>query len=89
MESSVNSAQTEFERNKENLDRINKVLVNAKSGIEHICEKVSDIKVNGVPNVPVTDSTLVESLQHTDRKLEDLTEKIMKDDVYDEAIMKM
>lgn len=89
MESSVNSAQTEFERNKENLERINKVIVNAKSGIEHLCEKIADIKVNGVPNVPVTDSTLVEALQHCDRKLEDLTEKILKDDLYEEAIQKM
>ncbi len=42
--------------------------------------------MHGVQNVPVTDSTLVEALQHCERKLEDLTEKITKDQAYEEAI---
>ena len=37
-------------------------MVNAKAGIEHLCEKLNDIKLEGVPNVFVTDNTLVEAL---------------------------
>ena len=44
------------------MERINKILVNAKAGIEHLCEKLNDIKLEGVPNVLVTDNTLVEAL---------------------------
>ena len=62
MEKNVNSAQSKYERNKEKLERINKVLVDAKAGIEHLCEKLNDIKLEGVPNVFVTDNTLVEAL---------------------------
>jgi DNA anti-recombination protein RmuC len=62
VEKNVNSAQSKFDRNKEKLERINKVLVNSKAGIEHLCEKMNDIKLEGVPNVFVTDNTLVEAL---------------------------
>ena len=62
VEKSVNAAQAKFDRNKEKLERINKVLVSAKAGIEHLCEKLNDIKLEGIPNVAVTDNTLVEAL---------------------------
>jgi septation ring formation regulator EzrA len=62
VEKNVNGAQAKYDRNKEKLERINKVLVNAKAGIEHLCEKLNDIKLEGIPNVTVTDNTLVEAL---------------------------
>lgn len=62
VEKNVNAAQSKYDRNKEKLERINKVLVNAKAGIEHLCEKLNDIKLEGIPNVIVTDNTLVEAL---------------------------
>ena len=62
VEKNVNSAQAKYDRNKEKLERINKVLVNAKAGIEHLCEKLNDIKLEGIPNVKVLDNTLVEAL---------------------------
>ena len=62
VEKNVNSAQLKYNANKEKLERINKVLVNAKAGIEHLSEKLNDIKLEGVPNVVVTDNTLVEAL---------------------------
>jgi len=36
VEKNVNTAQFKFERNKDKLERINKSLVNAKAGIEHL-----------------------------------------------------
>ena len=62
VEKNVNQAQAKYDRNKEKLERINKVLVNAKAGIEHLSEKLNDIKLEGIPNVLVTDNTLVEAL---------------------------
>lgn len=62
VEKNVNSAALKYNQNKEKLERINKVLVNAKAGIEHLCDKLNDIKLEGVPNVIVTDNTLVEAL---------------------------
>ena len=47
----VKSAESKYDRNKEKLERINKVLVSAKAGIEHVSEKLNDIKLEGVPNV--------------------------------------
>ena len=62
VEKNVNSAQAKYDRNKEKLERINKILINAKAGIEHLCEKLNDIKLEGIPNVMITDNTLVEAL---------------------------
>jgi hypothetical protein len=36
--------------------------VNAKAGIEHLSEKLNDIRLEGIPTVNVTDGTLVEAL---------------------------
>lgn len=62
VEKNVNEAQAKYDRNKEKLERINKSLVNAKAGIEHLSEKLNDIKLEGIPTVNVTDGTLVEAL---------------------------
>ena len=62
VEKNVNSAQVKYDRNKDKLERINRVLINAKAGIEHLCEKLIEIKLQGVPNVQVTDNTLVEAM---------------------------
>jgi len=39
-----------------------KVLVNAKAGVEHLCEKLADIQIAGSSNIIVTDDTMVEAL---------------------------
>lgn len=62
VDNNVKSAEIKQDRNKEKLERINKVLVSAKAGIEHLSEKLNDIKLEGIPNVLVTDNTLVEAL---------------------------
>ena len=49
-----------------------KVLVSAKAGIEHLCEKLSEVKIEGAPNVKVNDETLVEALVQCDQKIEQL-----------------
>lgn len=52
------------ERNKDKLDKINKILVNSKAGIEHLCEKLADVKLEtrGQPNIRVNDDTMVDAL---------------------------
>jgi len=89
VEKNVNSAQIKYNANKERLERINKVLVNAKAGIEHLCEKLNDIKLEGVPNVVVTDNTLVEALIQCEQKLEYIFSLVRNDVLYEEAMLKI
>ena len=89
VEKNVNAAQIKYNSNKEKLERINKVLVNAKAGIEHLCEKLNDIKLEGVPNVIVTDNTLVEALIQCEQKLEYIFSLVRNDNLYEEAIQKI
>ena len=89
VEKDVAEALVKYERNKDQLERINKVLVNAKAGIEHLCEKLNDLKAAGMPNVIVTDNTLVEALIKCEEKLDQLYGQIKNDIMYDEAMLKI
>ena len=89
VEKNVNGAQLKYERNKDKLERISKILVNAKAGIEHLSEKLNDIKLEGVPTVMVTDNTLVEALIQCEQKLEFLFTLTRDDPLYQEAIAKI
>ena len=46
VEKNVVSAEIKYERNKDRVERIIKTLVNAKAGVEHIIEKLSEIKID-------------------------------------------
>lgn len=89
VERNVNSAQQKYERNKDKLERINKVLVNAKAGIEHLSEKLQDIKLEGIPNMVINDNTLIEALIQCEQKLENLYGSIRHDELYEEAMQKI
>lgn len=89
VEKNVNAAQFKYERNKDKLERINKQLVNAKAGIEHLCEKLNDIKLEGVPNVMVSDNTLVEALIQCEQKLEYIFNLVNSDPMAEEAFAKI
>lgn len=45
LEKNVSEAQTRFEKNKDRLERIVKKLVDSKAGVEHLSDKLIDIKV--------------------------------------------
>lgn len=87
----LTAANLKHERNKEKLDKINKVLVNSKAGIEHLCEKLADVKIEarGQPNIRVNDDTMVEALIQCEQKLEHLYSSIKNEPAYDDAILKI
>lgn len=85
----MNAAESKYDRNKDKLEKINKMLVSAKAGIEHISEKLNDIKLEGVANIVVTDNTIVEALIQCEHKLEYIYSIVRNDPLYEEAIMKI
>lgn len=62
LEKNLALAQVKYDRNSEKVEKMRKVLVNAKAGVEHLCEKLADIKIAGNANIIVTDDTMVEAL---------------------------
>jgi len=58
----VNNAINKCERTKLKYERVQKILVNVKAGIEHLYEKLEFFKLEGKPNIMVSDETLVEGL---------------------------
>lgn len=86
VEKNVAGAQNKFDRNKDKLERINKVLVNAKSGIEHLCDKLTDIKLENMPNIVVTDNSLVEALIQAEQKCNTIYAEVKSDPHYEEVM---
>jgi hypothetical protein len=64
----VFEAHIRHEKSKDNLERIVKKLVDSKAGIEHLSDKLIDIKLEDQPNIAVSDETLVESLMQIEKK---------------------
>lgn len=46
VEKNLSAAELKYERNKDQLERINRVLVSAKAGIEHLCDKLQELKID-------------------------------------------
>jgi len=55
----------------------------------NISEKLNDIKLEGVPNVIVTDNTLVEALIQCEQKLEYIFNLVISDALANEAFAKI
>ena len=90
MERNADLAQGTYDRNKEKLERVNKVLVHAKAGIEHLAEKLQDVKLdNQSSNIQISDNTLVEALSQCENKLKLIYESVSKDSLFEEAMKKM
>lgn len=58
LEKNVSEAQTRFEKNKDRLERIVKKLVDSKAGVEHLSDKLIDIKVEDDNNFDAGDDTV-------------------------------
>lgn len=62
-EKDCNNAATKTERAKMKFERIQRIKVNEKAGVEHIVELLEFFKLNGQANIiPETDESLVEAL---------------------------
>lgn len=68
VEKNVAEAQNRFERNKDKLERMKKIEIDSKAGIEHLNDKLIDFKLDDEPNIAITDETLVESLIQIEKK---------------------
>lgn len=69
IENNVNNAINKCDRTKLKYERVSKILVNVKAGIEHLYEKIEFFKLEGKPNIIITDETLVEGLAQTVEKM--------------------
>lgn len=82
IESNVANANNKCERSKVKYERVQKILVNVKAGIEHIYEKLEFFKLEGKPNITVTDESLVESLSQVVEKMKLIYNPVKNDPSY-------
>lgn len=78
----MNNAINKCDRTKLKYERVSKILVNVKAGIEHLYEKIEFFKLEGKPNIVITDETLVEGLAQTVEKMKLIFQLVKNDPSY-------
>lgn len=71
-ETHLAEATTKFERNRGKYERVAMVLINMKAGINHIGDKLKNIKLDGESNIEMSDETVEEVLSQCELKLSKL-----------------
>ncbi|CAD8072020.1 unnamed protein product [Paramecium primaurelia] len=82
IENNVNNAINKCERTKLKYERVQKILVNVKAGIEHLYEKLEFFKLEGKPNIVISDETLVDGLSQVVEKMKLVLQLIKNDASY-------
>lgn len=65
---SVSEAQQRYERHRHKYERLSKILINVKAGIQHLSDKLDTVPLEEEP-IPVTDDSLVQVLHQCEKKL--------------------
>uniref|UniRef100_A0A7S3CWM7 ODAD1 central coiled coil region domain-containing protein n=1 Tax=Palpitomonas bilix TaxID=652834 RepID=A0A7S3CWM7_9EUKA len=74
-ETQLSDANAKLERNRQKYERIARILIDVKAGIEHLSDKLESVKIDAAP-IPLTDETLVEVLLQAEQKLIKLVEAV-------------
>lgn len=68
----LGEATEKFDRNKGKFERMAKMLIDMKAGIDHLGEKLLPIKLDGEAPIEMSDETVEEALQQCDMKISKL-----------------
>lgn len=71
-ETNLAEAQEKFDRNKGKFERMAKMLIDMKAGIDHLAEKLQPIRLDGEATIEMTDETVEEVLQQCELKISKL-----------------
>ncbi|EAR88638.1 hypothetical protein TTHERM_00187170 (macronuclear) [Tetrahymena thermophila SB210] len=82
IEKNVNNAVNKCDKAKLKYERVSKILVDVKAGIEHLYEKLEFYKLEGKPNIVITDETLVEGLSQIVEKMKLIFQPVKNDPSY-------
>merc|ERR1711998_783419 len=77
-ETLLSEANSKCERNKAKYERIAKVLVNVKAGVQHLYDKLEGVNVGQPPITTMNDDTVVDVLTQCEEKLMKVLETIAK-----------
>jgi len=84
IENNVNSVSNKCERARFKYERVSKVLIAAKAGIEHLAHKLETHELPGKATIPVSDETLVEALSQCVERLKIIYQEVQNDPLFHE-----
>jgi len=79
-EKSLAEANEKFERNRGKFERMAKMLIDMKSGIGHLADKLAPVKLGDEPAIEMSDDTVEDVLQQCGLKISKLMTATSKDD---------
>jgi len=82
-ESVLSDATAKMDRNRVKYERVAKVQINVKAGIEHLAEKLENVKIDAPP-IAVSDDTIVDVLNQCEQKLLKMVESLQAQQEEDE-----
>merc|ERR1712178_97997 len=85
-ETLLSEANSKCERNKAKYERIAKVLVNVKAGVQHLGDKFEGVNVGQPPITTMNDDTVVDVLTQCEEKLMKVLETIAKVEDAEETV---
>eukprot|EP00164_Ancoracysta_twista_P002641 GFYU01003515.1.p2 GENE.GFYU01003515.1~~GFYU01003515.1.p2 ORF type:complete len:499 (+),score=244.27 GFYU01003515.1:80-1498(+) len=83
-ETHLADANAKCERNRQKHERIAKILIGVKSGVEHLADKLDCVKIDAPP-VQMSDETVVDVLNQCELKLKMLLDVIKEEQMDDDA----
>jgi len=94
-ESHLAEATEKFERNRGKFERMARILIDMKAGIDHLSEKLTPLKLDGEAKLDMNDETVEEILQQCELKITRLLSltgdaedvELDEDDRYEEKLM--
>ena len=92
MERNLGQAEQKYEKAKESYDKEKKMLLDLQAGIEHLCSKLNEVKIENpyqkVTNIEhITQENLVEGLEQSRKKLKILYKELKQDvELYNQAM---
>lgn len=90
VEKNVVQAELKYERNKDRFERIHKVLVAAKAGVEHITDKLKENNIDGSVVVPVATTNIDDALTICETKIARILGELKSDpDLYEEIAVRV
>lgn len=82
MDNKVSGSMVRQEKCKGKFERIVQILINVKAGVEHLSERLENIRIEGQGNIPVTDENIIEALEQCKAKLERVYAETKNSEIY-------
>jgi len=82
VDNNVGLAQQKYEKCKAKYERLSQIVINIKAGVEHLSERLENIRIDNQTNIPITEENILECLEQCNNKLNHVYSDVKSSDVF-------